>query len=463
MPKPVATVRPVATTTPRLKSSAPLYGRTVLPGGATLVTRLDRSAPRVAISLLVRAGAVDETPDEAGWRRLLTEAMLRASLPEGGTGAVTGLQMQKLAEEAGGRIGATVSDDVIEFWATGDSRNASTLLDLLLSVVQHPRLSDADVRAARSRTVERIAGERDDVAVMATAALRGQLYRDTRGDLIAYGLPSTGTTESLGNLNRERLLELYRRYFVPSRFTVAGAGDVNVTALRTRLERLPAVVETPVPPLQPSLFALPAKTDPALIVRQVPTRDAWVFISYRVAPSTSADAPALRVLAAALGEEPNARLQRRVSAQNNRLGFGGVTGPGAVAAASITPRRYGGELVMFAQTSASNVDAAKDALLDEVRKLRETSLSATELLRAKNFARGSWAVDREGLRERAFQAGLAAAVNPVPALARGTASMAVANDWDWPAQIAAVTAADVRRVAQKYLNAYAVALIMPED
>jgi predicted Zn-dependent peptidase len=30
-------------------------------------------------------------------------------------------------------------------------------------------------------------------------------------------------------------------------------------------------------------------------------------------------------------------------------------------------------------------------------------------------------------------------------------------------RISAVTSADVRRVAQKYLNAYAVALIMPED
>jgi predicted Zn-dependent peptidase len=39
----------------------------------------------------------------------------------------------------------------------------------------------------------------------------------------------------------------------------------------------------------------------------------------------------------------------------------------------------------------------------------------------------------------------------------------VANDWDWPARVAAVTAADVRRVAQRYLNDYAVALIMPED
>jgi predicted Zn-dependent peptidase len=102
-----------------------------LPGGLTLVTRVDRNAPRVAISLLVRAGAVDETSNDAGWRRLLTETMLRASLPENGDGAITGLQMQKLAEDAGGRIGATVGDDVIEFWATGDSRNASTLARLV--------------------------------------------------------------------------------------------------------------------------------------------------------------------------------------------------------------------------------------------------------------------------------------------------------------------------------------------
>jgi predicted Zn-dependent peptidase len=103
---------------------------------------------------------------------------------------------------------------------------------------------------------------------------------------------------------------------------VAGAGDLNMPALRARLEKLAVTAETPIAPVPPSLFALPGKSDPVLIVRQVPTRDAWVFVSFRVAPSTSADAPALRVLAAALGEEPNARLQRRVSAQNNRLGFG---------------------------------------------------------------------------------------------------------------------------------------------
>jgi hypothetical protein len=110
------------------------------------------------------------------------------------------------------------------------------------------------------------------------------------------------------------------------------------------------------------------------------------FCAASGAPSTSADVPALRVLAAALGEEPNARLQRRVQRAEQPSWLGGVSGPSAIAAASITPRRYGGELVMFAQTSASNVDSAKDVLLDEVRKLRETSFPATELLRAKNFA-----------------------------------------------------------------------------
>jgi predicted Zn-dependent peptidase len=60
--------------------------------------------------------------------------------------------------------------------------------------------------------VGRIENERDDVAVLATAALRSQLYRNASGELVAYGLPSTGTAESLGKLSRERLLELHRRY-----------------------------------------------------------------------------------------------------------------------------------------------------------------------------------------------------------------------------------------------------------
>ncbi|HVF11335.1 MAG TPA: insulinase family protein [Abditibacteriaceae bacterium] len=440
-----------------------------LDNGITLVTRTDHTAPRVAISLLVRAGATDETPATAGWRRLLTDSMLRAvqaphataapgsSTPAAGStpGVVRTMDdLQRQAEALGGHLGASVGDDYIEFWAVGDSAKIDRVVNLLLDVVLHPRLGDQDIDATRRRLVERLDGESDDVALRAIAALRGQLYRDARGEPVAYGLPANGTEQALGQLSNAKIREFYSLYITPARFTAAAAGDLraaDLTVLRTALESTPARPATVADGGAAPSFATPDGSQPPLIVRQMRTPGAWVFIAYSIAGYAHSDAPALRVLTAALGELPRARLAKRLlSTRALTSKPDGLATMAFQAALQIFPRRYASELILFAQTDTQNVDAVKDAMLDEVRKLGATPLSATELQSAKNFVRGNWAVQREGLRERAYQLALAPLVTAPP-------------DADWPARTAQVTAADVQRVAQKYLKAYAVALVMPED
>lgn len=429
---------------------------TVLPNGLTLVTRVDRTAPRIAISLQARVGAADETAETAGWRRLLTEAMLRAAATgtpgNGATGssarAVAISQLQREAEAAGGRLGAGVGDDEIEFWAIGDSGSAGHLLDLLLNVVQHPRLSDGDMAVARRRMQTRLDNGADEVSQQAVMALRSRLYRDARGDLTAYGLPENGTDESLQALTAPKLRALWTQYFQPSRFVVAVTGDLNEARLRERLSQLPNSTATTAE--NEPYFALPGAGQPDLIVRQTAflAPAAWVFISYNVAGLKDADQPALRVLAAALGESSAARLPQRL------LSGRPIPHSPRVSAAQVaiqyTPRRYGSEMIAFAQTDPQNVENVKNAMLDEIRKVRDAPLEDRELQRARNYVLGNWAVEREGLRERAFHTAFAPALGAAP-------------DTDWPRRVAAVTTTDVRRVASKYLQSHAVALILPQQ
>lgn len=438
---------------PRAVLAAPAPAvATTLPNGLTLVSRNDHLAPRVALSLLVRAGAADEDATNSGWRRLLSDAMLLAtrSAPDGQPGSDvnvrTPLALQRAAEALGGRVGATVADDVIEFWAVGDSAKAAPLLDLLLSEARFPRLADADIDQVRRRLVDTADLDQDEVATRTTSALRSQLYRNQSGQLTAYGLPASGTPESLQVLTNDKIRELHRSYFTPSRMVLSAAGDVDVNALRPALEKIPALearAEQPAP-----LFRAPNRSDPPLIVRQMRTPGAWVFIGYAVAGLGQADLPALRVLAAALSEAPRARLPQRLL--NARLTLNNAEALASQVAVQLTPRRFASEMVVFAQTDDHHLDATKNAMLDEVRRLRETPLARYELESAKNYVVGSWAVEREGLRERAFQAGLAVVLN-APA------------DASWPSRAQKVQAADVRRVARKYLAAYAVALVMPQE
>ena len=196
----------------------------------------------------------------------------------------------------------------------------------------------------------------------------------------------------------------------------------------------------------------PSKDNPPLVVRQMPMRGlepaAWLFIGFSGPGAASADLPALRVLTVALGEMPRNRLEKRLLSQSMIPGFD--DNGAQQATAQWTSRSHSGELVIFAQVKPDHIEDVKNALLDEVRKLREAPLTAPELERARHFAVGGWAVDRENLRERAFHSAFAATTGLGP-------------DTRWPEKVANVTAAQIQKAAAQYLQNYAVTLIMPEE
>lgn len=414
-----------------------------LPNGVTFIAKSDRFAPRVAFSILINVGANAETSETAGWRRLVASATLRG-VPAGFAGAESSKEnaLAVAAQNLGADVGITVGDDFIEYYGVGDSARANQWLPLLLALWQKPVLSDANLDAARARQRAGAEAQDLDVAQITASALQAQLFRDARGEFLAYGLPLLGSEKSLENLTNVRLRELQSQ-FLNSKATVSATGDVDLATARALLTAIPAVTTTEAPAPQ---FAPLKKGQPAFVLREIPTSAASVVISYPLGKVADADAPAMRVLAALLSEARDARLSKRL------LGESLVQGaPTAIAVSGQwIARRYGSELLLTAQTATQSVEGVKNALIDEVRKLGDGKITPQELQSAKNYARGSWSLERQNPRERAFF------------IAQNSA-LGMSPDSSWPRRIMAVKTADVNRVAKKYLGSYAVALIMPRD
>ena len=432
------TVRPALA-----QAAAPANVAQTLPNGVVFLPAIDRTSPRVAISLLIGEGAADETAADNGWRRLLVAAMAQQA-PDGYEIGTTDVAKQEsltnAASELGGALAVSVGDDVVEISVEGDSARGADLLKLALALLQNPRLTDENIDKARERQLDRVNAQDLQATTKIDNAIRTQVFRDAAGDLVAYGLPDDGTLKSIEALDNDKIRALQTR-LASAPLTVSAAGDVDVAALRAVLSQLPA--RAPMAAAKP-VFALPKAGAPSLRVSEADVEGAFVLVSYPLADFDAADAPAMRVLVAALSDAKGARLPSRLS---NTLVKGAPQAESV--SAQWLNRRYASELLLTAQTAPANIEGVKNVLLDEVNKLRQKPISATELERARAYSRGDWALDRQDLRSRAFLSGLPTATG-------------APSDATWQTRLAQVSAADVQRVANKYLKPYAVALVMPK-
>lgn len=414
-----------------------------LQNGIPLMTDSVSMAPYVSMTILIKAGAADETAETAGWRQLLASAMMRATA--NGKDVLEGPQLTRAAEAAGGQIGAQVLDDAIAFTAAGDSASQTELANLLVNVVLHPRLSEADFAAARRGMLRNLsASDRNDVPdhSRATETLQSLLYRDAVSKQpVAYGLPPAGTVDSLTALTDEKIHGLYQSYFIPFFMSVSLSGDADIVGLSKVFSRIPA---SPVDLAQPviSYDKLSAASSQTI---KMNTPSPWVLVGFRIDRQINTaghDLAALRVLTAALAETGPSLLSAKLLApqgKNQETLANQVSG-------QLSIRREGSELMVAVQSDTAHLAASKAAVLQAINDLKTKPLSQAELQAAIKYAEGDWASTRDSSTIRAVLAGYAHVQGIFP-------------DSQWPAQLQTVTAADVQTVAKKYLGQSAVVVV----
>lgn len=440
-PEPKATPRP----TPQVTPGPVLPVEIQLASGARLVLKPDHTAPRVACALVVRAGMANESATNAGWRRLLADTMLRGI--QHGDQSLDGVGVQQAAEDLNASLGGEVGPDVMEFWVQGDSTTVTGQCRLLCDLVLHPSLKPDDIDLVKRSLLVRQRLAQFDVAEQTLAAMRAQIYHDPKGQLTGYALNSLGTPDSVQHLTPDLLRGLSAQYLVPANWTIAMTGNFNPAEVAAwwQQQALPSGLMPP--PIVP--VTKKPQTEVTPVVREMPSQDALLMVSFQVPGIAHGDHTAIALLASALGDSSAARLPSRLMT-GPVLPALGVSRTISQVTVQHTVRRFDSELVVLIQANAQAVDQAKNALLVEIRRLQEAPLSEAELLSAKRYLLGAWATDREGLHDRAFHLAWPLALG-------------APDDTLMPSQIRAVGVKDVQRVAKQYLQNYTVGLIMPHS
>jgi zinc protease len=412
------------------QSTTPVTGttRSTLSNGLTVIVRENPTAPVVAMSLMARTGTLVETPETAGISNFLQLMLVR------GTTSRTGTQIIEEADRLGGSIDAYGDADYGEIAATALSRNWLPMLELVADVAQRPSMPEATVAAVRNFLLLQIRNRGDRPFDAGLDRFFAQLFGAN-----PYGWYPLGLKQSVERLDREALLQHYRRFYRGGELVLAVSGQVKGAEVTAQVRRLfgdmPAGGAPPV--TQP---AAPAPRADRVVVH-VQGAQSQVLIGTLAPPFTDADHAALKVMTTVLGGGLAARF---FSELRDKQGLAYTT------SAQYPMRVRPGFFLAQLGTAPENTERAEEALRAQLDRIQREPITEEELSVAREYLLGTLAMDR---RTNARQAWYLASYEQA----------GVGHDYfdRYTREIKRVTGVDVQRVARRYLGNLHTVVVRP--
>ena len=410
---------------------APVEKR-LLSNGLKLITRPSRANDLVAVMAMLGIGSICETDEQAGLSNLTQALLLK------GTDSRTAERIAVEMESTGARISASASRDhgVVSMMVTSDGLRES--LPVFFDVLCNPSFPPDEVSHEIAQALQKIKAKEDQLLVKTTELL-AEAYYATH----PYHKSLLGYPETVSRLTGDAIRSFFNTYYRPNNTVLAAVGNFDPVWLVDQVEaHLERVAPASLPP--PNGHEVPPLTESRQRIHRREAQAAWLALGYGAPRVTDRDYPAMEVLDAIMGGSMNCRLFTELRDKRGlayQVGSTYVARPG--------PSMF----VAYIGTAPNQFEVARDAILDEVKKIRSAPVTSEELHTSKTYLKGTFIMGQE---RNSSQAALLARYE------------AMGLGWDYiqryPGLIDGVAVEDVLRAAQSYLGeAYALGAVIPKD
>jgi predicted Zn-dependent peptidase len=392
-----------------------MFERTALPAGPRVISARLPGARSVSIAAYVLAGSRLETPAEAGVAHFMEHITFKGTARFPSTRAIS-----EAIEGVGGSFNAATDRESTVYWVRVPRREATRAMDVLGELIVRPTLDDSEIDGERTVIVEEIRSYLDDPAEYAQILFQQAMFGDG-----ALGREICGDEEGIRALPADTIRSFWRTTYRPANTVVAVAGDIGHesalelagTAFGTGNGVVPGYAPAP---------ALPAG-ERALLRSRRDASQAQLIVGVPALRRDHPDAWILAVLNAVLGDGMSSRLFLSV---REAKGLAYDVSSGLVDYADA------GSLEVSAGVDPTRLPAALEAVLAELVRLRDETVPADELAKAKAYLSGGLELRMDETRH------LAAWIGGQEALHDKVLTLDEAL-----AEVAAVSAEDIRRLA----------------
>ena len=396
-----------------------------LQNGMEVVVIPDHRAPVVTHMVWYKVGSADELQGKTGAAHFL-EHLLFKGTPRYPVG-----EFSRLVRRNGGEENAFTSQDHTAYFQNVAKDRLALVMDLESDRMLNLDLKEEEVKTELAVVQEERRSRIDnDPTSLLAEQMDAAMYAAH-----PYGRPVIGWMSEVERLTREDLLAFYRQYYMPGNAVVVVAGDVTVAEVRPLAEKYYGVLANN--SIEPPPRLRTAEPEP-VAARRVRMTDPRVgvdliqrsYLTFSHARDKDNEAVALDVLADILGGGTSARLSKALVIEQRIANDAGAFYSG--------DDRDSGRFAVYAVAGPGSDLDRIEAVLDEViAGIARDGVTAAELDRAKRRLRAEaiYALDSQSWLARSFGTAV-------------TSGSTVRDVLEWPSRVEAVTAAQIRDLAQ---------------
>lgn len=396
-----------------------------LANGLLVITSQDRTTPNVSVQVWYGVGSKNDPVGRSGFAHLFEHMMFKA------TKDLPAESFDRLTEDVGGFNNASTYDDFTNYYEVVPANHLQRLLWAESERMSSLVIDEANFRSERDVVKEEL---RQRVLASPYGRLFALYLPEATYKVHPYHRPGIGSIAELDAATIDDVRAFHEAYYRPDNAALIVVGAFDEAKLNAWIDKYFGRLKDPKQPIRQVTAVEPPRKGPGVFDGYGPNVPLpAVAITWLGPKAADPDAPALKLLDQILSGGKSSRLYDSL-VYDQRIAT-------EIYSNADLPQQPGSFAVGAVMASGHGVEEGEKALLAQVEKLRAAPPTPAELAEAKNELIAAKLRERETIDGRGYALGYALRI-------QGDAAKANSE----LADIAAVTPAEVQRVAQKYLD-----------
>ncbi|MGC1760543.1 MAG: pitrilysin family protein [Candidatus Cybelea sp.] len=358
-----------------------MYKKTTLPNGLRVLTEAMPAVRSATVGVWADVGSAVESRERRGISHLVEHMLFK------GTQRRTARHIAETLDSVGGNLNAFTDKETTCYYAKVIDRHVPLALDVLADMFLHSTFDPLELSKEQKVILEEIKMYDDS-----PDELIHDIFLQTMWSGSSLGEPTIGFAESVMGVTPEGLRAHMRAHYAPNAVIVAAAGNVEH-------DRFVELVAEEFGGFQGACVLPRAErpaTTPATNVRFKESEQAYVVMGTRGIDIRDDRRYALSLLDTVLGGGMSSRLFQEIREQRG-LVYSVYSFQAAYRAAGL----FG----VYAGTSAENVQACVDVIVEQFARARNAPIERDEFQLAKEHIKGNLTLSLEASSSRMIRLG----------------------------------------------------------